>query len=91
MFEKLREQAMGLGTKLMSNPKLMKLVADPRLLGAVSRGFALKGRIQSDVEGRLRGIARALNLATKDEVESLRRTLSHMEDSVSDLARRFPR
>ena len=89
MLEKLKQEAMRQGMKLLSNPKVMKMMADPRLMNAISQGFALKGRIQSEVETRLRLVAGALNLATREDVESLRSTIDQMQQSVSHLERKL--
>ena len=45
MLEKLKQEAMRQGMKLLSNPKVMKMMADPRLMNAISQGFAIKGRM----------------------------------------------
>jgi polyhydroxyalkanoate synthesis regulator phasin len=89
MIDKIRQEMMRRGMKLMTNPKVMKAMADPRVMSAITQGFALKGQIQSQIEGTLRQVAAALNLATKEDVENLRRTLSQVEDSVSDLERKL--
>ena len=89
MFDKIRQEAMRRGMMLMSSPKVMKMMADPRLMTAISQGFAIKGRIQSEIEARLRGIAETLNLATKEDIDALRQTVSRMEDSVTVLERKI--
>jgi len=88
MLDKLKQEAMRQGMKLMSNPKVMKMMADPRFMNAISQGFALKGRIQSELECKLKHVAATLNLATKEEVENLKRSLSRMEDSLSHLEKK---
>jgi len=50
MLDKLKQEAMRQGMKLLSNPKVMKMMADPRLMNAISQGFAIKGRIQTEIE-----------------------------------------
>jgi len=88
LLEKTRQQVMRQGMKLMTNPKVMKMMADPRVMSAISQGFAIKGQIQSHVEGTLRQVASMLNLATKEEIEELRRSLTQVEDSVTTLERK---
>lgn len=85
MFDKLKQEAMRHGMKLMASPKVMKLMADPRFMNAISQGYALKGRIQSEIDSRLRSMATSLNLATKEDVENLQRILRQMESTVTDL------
>lgn len=89
MLDKIKQEAMRRGMRLMSNPKVMKMMADPRFMNAISQGFALKGRIESEIECRLRKIAETLNLATREDVETLRRSISQMESSVSALERKL--
>ncbi len=89
MLEKLKEQAMRQGFKLIANPKVMKMMTDPRVIGAITQGFALKGRVQSEIDQKLRWVANQLNLATKEEIESLRFTVNQMESSMDYLEQRI--
>lgn len=88
-MDKLKQEAMRQGMKLMTNPKVMKMMADPRVMNAISQGFALKGQVQSGIESTIRNVAASLNLATREDVENLRRTLSQIESSVSSLERKL--
>lgn len=85
MIDKLKQEAMKQGMKLISSPKVMKLMADPRFMNAITQGFALKSRIQSEVDTRLRAMAGALNLATREDLEELQRTLRRMESAVNEM------
>lgn len=89
MFDKLKREAMRQGMKLMSNPKVMKAMADPRLMNAISQGLAFKGKVQSGFENTMRQLIEVLNLATKEDLEYLKRSLAQMEDSVNDLERKI--
>lgn len=88
MIDKLKQEAMRHGMRLMTNPKVMQMMADPRVMNAISQGFAIKGQVQSGIESTIRTVAASLNLATRDDVENLRRTLSQIESSVSNLERK---
>ena len=85
MIDKLKQEAMRRGMKLMSNPKFMKLMADPRVMGAITQGFALRGKIQSEIDSKIRSVACALNLATKEEVQTLQRSMQKMQSTVDNL------
>jgi polyhydroxyalkanoate synthesis regulator phasin len=89
MIAKLKEEAMRRGMKLMSNPTFMKVMSDPRVMKAIGEGFALKGRVQSELEGRMRDMATALNLATKEDVKELRRSLEAMEATVTSMEKKM--
>ncbi|MCA9669162.1 MAG: hypothetical protein KC503_26380 [Myxococcales bacterium] len=85
MIDKLKQEAMKQGMKLMQDPRFMKLMADPRLMQAITRGLTLKGEMQSAIDSRLRSLASTLKLATQEEVQTLKRTIRQMESQVSDL------
>ena len=84
-MQQIKQMAMSQAMKLMSNPKVTKLMSDPRLMNALAKGFEIHGQVRSQVEGGLRALAETLNLATKDEVVSLRRKLNKVQDSIGDL------
>ena len=83
MFLKLKQQALQNGLKLLSNPNIMKLMADPRVMGALMRTIEFRGKVQSDFEDAMRKLAGRLNLVTRDD-------LSTIEQSVRDLEARIP-
>lgn len=85
MLEKLKQEAMRKGMQMMTNPKVMKMMADPRVMNAISQGFAFRGQLQSSIENTIRNVAKTFNLATKEDVETMRRSITRVEDSVSTL------
>jgi hypothetical protein len=89
MLDKLKQEALRQGMKLVSNPKVMKMMADPRFMNAVSQLFTLRGRWQAGVEDRIRTIAAYMNLVTRDEIEELKRDLSHVENTLGDIERKI--
>jgi len=88
MLNQLKQMAMSQAMKLMSNPKFTKLMSDPRVMNALAKGFEIHGQVRSTVEGRLKSLADSLNLATKEEVSTLKRKLGRVEDSLGDLQSR---
>jgi hypothetical protein len=85
MMNKIKEEAMKRGMKLMTNPKVMKMMADPRFMNALSKGFQMRGQIQGSVDSALKNVATRLQLATKDDLTNLQRTVQRMENKVSTL------
>ena len=88
MIDKLKQTAMREGMKLLSNPKVMKLMADPRFMNYIMKGMELRGRIQSSVDSKLRLVATMLNLATKEELANIQRNLRQVEARFGDLRRK---
>lgn len=85
MLDKIKATAMEQGMKLLTNPRVMKLMADPRFMNALLKGMQFKGKLQSDLEARLRSVACALNLATKDDVANIQQSLRQVEARFGDL------
>ncbi len=85
MFSKFKQEAMRQGMKMLSSPKVMKFMADPRFMNAITKGMEFKGRLDSEIDGKLSTLAATLNLATKKEVESLQRTLRKVERRCREL------
>lgn len=89
MLDSLKKEAMKRGMKLMTNPKFMQMMADPRVMKAISQAFALRGRVQSEVDGRLKELAETFKLATRQDVQELRRNLRQMERNMNEMERRL--
>jgi hypothetical protein len=75
------------GMKLMSDPRVMKLMQDPRVMRAVMQVMAMPGKVQSFTHDNVEKIARAMALATEDEVKDLKRTVRRLEEQVATLQR----
>jgi polyhydroxyalkanoate synthesis regulator phasin len=85
MMKHFKKMALTQAMKLMSNPKFTKFISDPRVMNAIAKGFEVQGQVRSQVEGTLKSLADNLNLATKDEVSTLRRKLGKVEDHLDEL------
>lgn len=84
MIGKLKKEAMQRGMKLLTNPKVMKVMADPRFMNAIMKGMEIKGRLQSDLEGWVRSMAQSLNLATKDDLANIEQSVQRVEARVDE-------
>lgn len=75
------------GMKLMSDPRVLELMQDERVMKAVMQVMNAPGRVQSFTTEQVEKIAKALNLATEDEVNDLKRQIRRLEEEVSRLER----
>jgi len=78
----LREQVISQGFKLLSHPRVADLLANDNVIGAISKGMALKSRVQENVDCYVRSIAEKAGLATQDDFADLKH---HFDD----IKRRF--
>jgi len=74
----LKEQ----GTKLIQDPRVLKMMQDERIMKAMMKGFQLKQQAQENFDEQVEAIAKKLNLATKAEVRELKRALRKMEGEL---------
>ncbi len=73
------------GLKLMSDPRVIKLMQDERLMKALMGAISMPGRAQSFAREQLENVAKAMALATEGEVKDLRRTVRRLEEEMAAL------
>ena len=83
----IKKALMKQGMKLMSDPRVMKLMQDERVMKAVMAAMAVPGKVQSFTKEQVEGIAKAMALATENEVTDLKRTVRKLEEEVARLQR----
>jgi cell division protein FtsB len=81
----LKKSLMKQGMKLMTDPRVMKLMQDPRVMKAVMAAMSMPGKVQSFGNEQVEKIAKAMALATEDEVNDLKRTVRSLEEEVARL------
>ena len=83
----LKKSLMKQGMKLMSDPRVMKLMQDERVMKAVMQVMSMPGKVQTFTSERVEKLAKAMALATEDEVKDLKRTVRRLEEEVARLQR----
>src|ERR1700744_6540329 len=81
----LKKNLMEQGLKLMSDPRVQKLMADERVMKAGMTAMSLPGKAQSFARDQVEGFAKVMALATEGEVKDLRRTVRKLEEEVARL------
>ena len=67
----------------MSDPRVMKLMQDERVMKAVMAAMSMPGQgAERSPESRSRTSRKAMALATEDEVKDLQRTVRKLEEEV---------
>ncbi len=72
--------------QILQDPRVAKVLADPRAQQALMAALRFRGRVQERYEQRLERLARRLNLATAREVRELKRTIRRLEEELRDRA-----
>jgi hypothetical protein len=85
VLKSIKDVVVGQAFKLAGNPKVSKLVSDPRLMNAAMKAISVGGSVKSGLDKAGRLAAGTFGLATHDEVVTLRSTIQHLEDQVMTL------
>jgi ubiquinone biosynthesis protein UbiJ len=83
----IKKNLMKQGMKLMSDPRVMKLMQDERVMKAVMKAMSVPGMAQHFAQEQAEKIAKAMALATEDEVKDLKRTVRRLEEDLARMQR----
>lgn len=81
----LKRTLMKQGMKLMSDPRVGRLMQDERFMKAVMQMMAMPGKVQSFTNEQVEKLAKAMNLATEEEVSDLKRQIRRLEEDLARL------
>lgn len=81
----IKKTLMKQGMKLMSDPRVMKIMQDERVMKAVMQMMNVPGKVQSFTDEQVAKLAKAMSLATEDEVKDLKRQVRRLEEEISRL------
>ena len=73
------------GMKLMGDPRVVRLMQDERVMKAVMQMMSVPGMVQSFGTEQVEKLAKAMSLATEDEVNDLKRQIRRLEEEVARL------
>jgi hypothetical protein len=73
------------GLKLLSSPRVIKLMQDERVMKTLMAAMSLPGKAQAFARDQVENVAKAMDLATEAEVRDLRRTVRKLEDEMAHL------
>jgi hypothetical protein len=73
------------GMKLMSDPRVMKIMQDERVMKALMQMMSMPGKVQTFTNDQVERLAKAMSLATEDEVNDLKRQIRRLEEEVARL------
>ena len=76
------------GMKLASKPALAKVLQDERFMKLLMAAMSMPGRVQTFTGEQKEQFARAMGLATAEEVRDLKRMVASLEDTVARLETR---
>ena len=81
-FDAFRKRVIKEGLKLISDPRVSKWMKDERFTKAVITMMSVPGRVNEFTTEQMERMAKAMSLATQDELKDLRRTVRRLEDEL---------
>jgi len=82
----LKDKLVSEGIKLATNPAFAKVMQDERFMKLVMAAMAVPGRVETFTAEQKEAFAKAMGLATQDEVRDLKRTVAALEREVTRLS-----
>lgn len=68
--------------ELISDPKVAKLMQDPRVMKVAMQAFQLRGKVQDQIDQNVEKAANSLGLVTKAEARELKRAIKKLETEL---------
>jgi polyhydroxyalkanoate synthesis regulator phasin len=81
----LKKNLVQQGMKLMGDPRVAKIMQDERVMKALMGAMSVPGKVTTFTSEQVERLAKAMSLATEDEVNDLRRTIRRLEEEVARL------
>ena len=81
----LKDKLMSEGMRLAANPAVAKLMQDERFMKLVMTAMSMPGRMNDFSNEQKEHFAKAMGLATQEEVRDLKRTVAALERALNRL------
>ena len=88
VLNSIKDTLVGQAMRLAGNPRVTKMMGDPRLMNAAMKAMSLGGAVKTNMDKAGRLAAGVFGLATQEEVANLRQTIQTLEDTVASLESR---
>jgi cell division protein FtsB len=87
----VKDEVMKRGAQLLSDPRVLKLLQSEQLLRAMTTLVQVSGQVGAFTAEQSTRAARAMRLATSDELERLRSRVASLEAEVEGMRGRLDR
>ncbi|MCC7536553.1 MAG: hypothetical protein IT379_10090 [Deltaproteobacteria bacterium] len=81
----MKKELIERGMKLMQDPRVMKLMSDPRVMKAMMSAFQARTKVSENIDAQAAKLAKTFNLATKEDLRDLKKTVRKLEDTIKKL------
>lgn len=88
MFGSVKDRMVGQAMRLMSDPRISRVMGDQRVMNVAMKAVGIGGSIKAELDRATRFAAGVLGFATQEEVSALRSTVQALEDNLAILESR---
>ena len=85
MLNSLKDMAAKQVGKVLSSDATMKVLTNPQLQEALVKAVTLRAEAMDMVDKGVKGLAKSLELVTREDVAKLRRSIRDLEDQLADM------
>ena len=83
VLQSIKDVVVGQALKLAGNPRVSKLVSDPRLMNVAMKAMSAGGAMKANMDKAGHLAAGVFGLATHEELAALRATITQLEDQLA--------
>jgi hypothetical protein len=91
MFDAVKDKVVGQAMRLMSDPRISRVMGDQRVMNVAMKAVGVGGSIKAELDRATRFAAGLLGFATQEEVSALRSTVQTLEDNLAIMESRAAR
>ena len=81
----LKDELLKAAMKIMQNPKAQEVMTNEKVQKAVASAFKASFKVKNELDETKANLARKMNLATSDDLRSMKRELDRLQRQVSKL------
>ena len=86
MLASVKDAVLGRAMRMMSDPRVSRVMGNSRVMNVAMKAVGLGGTIKTELDRASRFAAGLFGLATQEEVSALRSTVQTLEDNLSATA-----
>lgn len=91
MLDAVKDKVIGQAMRLMSDPRISRVMGDQRVMNVAMKAVGVGGSIKAELDRATRFAAGLLGFATQEEVSALRSTVQALEDNLAIMESRAAR
>ncbi len=85
MIDAIRQMAVEKGIALMKSPLVSKILASEKMGAVIETAMTVPFKVSSAVTAQKEKLVQLFDLATQEDMDDVRRTITRVEDALKDI------